>query len=74
MIIDKYKDKISDMDLKQLLECRIYAKKMVKKKYRDFKYDGRKFWNWENSHQQYAECVEYIWKPSVDNLKKILGQ
>ena len=46
-------------------KLRIYAKKMVKKKYRDYKYNNRIFFNNDLAHQQYFELVEYIWKPSV---------
>lgn len=51
---------------------RIYAKKRVKRKFRDWKYEGRKFWNNEEAERQYAEGLDYIWKPSVIRYSKVL--
>ena len=56
---------------RELLKIRIYSKKMAKKKYRDFKYNDRTFWNCEEAHQQYNELVKYVWKPSVAEIKKL---
>ena len=53
----------------KMLRIRVIAKKNAKRKYRDYKYKNRKFFNYEEADQQYNEGVEYIWKPSVDKVK-----
>jgi hypothetical protein len=50
---------------------RIYAKKQVKHKFRDWKYDKRTFWNSDEAGFQYFEGIVYIWKPSVNHYLEI---
>ena len=56
----------------QITELRLKAKRKAKQKYRDFKYDNRRFWNCNEAHQHYHELVEFVWKPSVKELKEII--
>jgi hypothetical protein len=61
----------NDQVLSFIRDVRIYAKKQVKRKYRDHKYNGRKFWQSEDADTQYALGVEYIWKPSVKKVRDL---
>ena len=38
---------LSDEQVYKVIRIRVLAKKKSKYKYREFKYDGRKFWNWD---------------------------
>lgn len=51
----------------EMIVLRVYAKKSVKTKFRDFKYKGRKFWNDDEAFFQYQELVKQ-WKESVNSL------
>lgn len=61
--------KISNGKLNMITQMRLKGKKTIKKKYRDFKYDGRTFWNFEEAHQQFSEFMTYVWKPSIVEYK-----
>jgi hypothetical protein len=56
----------------KILQVRIQSKKLLKKKYRDYKYNERVFWNHEEAPQQYAKCLTYVWKPSVIEMKELI--
>ena len=56
------------------MQLRVYAKKRVKAKFRDFKSNNRQFWNWGQAGEQYAELVTYIWKPSVAKSKELVDK
>jgi hypothetical protein len=71
-ILNGHKNELCTDDIIKLLDCRLYGKKMVKKKYKEYKYDGRKFWNHEDAQNQYEMCTTHIWKPSVIKLSQIL--
>lgn len=64
-----YNKNVSDKSLHEFLKnVRIYAKKQVKQKFRDYKYNGRNFWNHEEASNAYFSCTNYIWKPSVSKV------
>lgn len=60
--------------LKVISRIRIEAKKAVKQKYRDFKYKGRQFWNYQEANQQYYELVTYVWEPSVEKYLSLVSE
>jgi hypothetical protein len=70
-------DLIINMDVnpdilhKFLRECRIFAKKQVKEKFRDVKYKGRKIFSYEEADRQYFEGVKYVWEPSVQQITQL---
>lgn len=47
---------------------RIVGKKTIKKKYSEFKYNDRRFFNHEEAHIQFTEFLSSIWKPSVRGI------
>lgn len=65
---------ISKEDRYRLLQLRIKAKKQVKQKFRDYKYNNRKFWNHEEANRQYAELVECVWNPSVITISNMIAK
>jgi hypothetical protein len=57
-----------------LVNVRVYSKKQMKYKYRDYKYNKRKFWNYEDADHQYYEFMEYIWKPSLEKIRQLVKE
>jgi len=46
----------------------------MKYKYRDYKYNKRKFWNCEEADYQYHEFMEYIWRPSLEKIRELVKE
>ena len=61
----------SNFETLKMLRVRIESKKLIKKKYREFKYEERLFFNHEEAYQQFAEFLQYVWKPSVIHIEKL---
>ena len=57
---------------KKILDLRIKAKNKTYQKYKDYKYNKRRFWNDDKAELQYYNLNIYIWKPSVEKIEELL--
>ena len=56
--------------LADLISVRVYCKKCVKRKFRDWKYNKRHFWNDEEAEYQYFAGKE-MWQESVAKIREL---
>jgi len=66
-------EKYDENKISKLLKLRKHAKKLCNQKYRDYKYDNRQFWNFEEASYQYSAVWDH-WRKSTDKIKKLLDQ
>lgn len=60
-----------DEKVSRMLQLRKYAKKMCNKKFRDYKYDDRNFWNDYEAEYQYHQ-VWISWRRDTEKIKELL--
>ena len=61
-------------NLEKMTDLRMFAKKQVKQKYRDFKNNQRVFWNCEEASFQYQAGIQCVWAPSVVEYTKVIKE
>lgn len=63
----------STKNLQQIANIRLLAKELIKKKFREYEYNDRQFWNYQEAEIHYSDFLVNIWKPSVKKFIELMG-